>query len=152
MQKWELSISLIISGLVKIYILNVKNFSLKSQLNSVLKDMILCIAAWAVKAVQTIRRARCCRAGTFQGKNAKSVPKSACFGTKRWLTGKLVPKTQFFGSLSKISLRWSSFSLEKRKVPLWHFFAEFKMKILWKSAFMALFWQMYKLIIHTLAK
>lgn len=25
---------------------------------------------------------RCCRTGTFQGKNAKCVPKSACFGTK----------------------------------------------------------------------
>jgi hypothetical protein len=58
---------------------------------------------------------RCCRAGTFQGKNAKSVPKSACFGTKRWLVVLLVPKTYVFGSQLKIGLKWTSFSLKKEK-------------------------------------
>ena len=66
----------------------------------------------------------------FRARTQKNVPKSACFGTKRWLTGKLVPKTYVFGSRSKISLKGTSFPLKKRKVPLWHFFAEFKMKIL----------------------
>jgi len=72
--------------------------TLKSQLNRVLKDMILCIAAWAAEAVQTIRRARCCRAGAFQGKNAKDVSKSACFGAKIQGEVWLVPKTDVFGA------------------------------------------------------
>ena len=107
--------------------------SLKLQLNSVLKDMILCIAARAVKTVQTIRWGLWVsfyRAGTFQGKNVKYVPKSACFGTKRWLIGKMVPKTYVFGSLLKVGLKWTYFSLKDRKVPQWHFFLEFNMKIL----------------------
>ena len=60
-----------------------KIFIFTKQLNSVLNDMILCIAAQAVEAVQTIRRAKVLPDRNFSGQERKMCAKIGLFWHKK---------------------------------------------------------------------